>query len=192
MQAGRRSSHGAARLGVHGLISLSIAGFVGTADIRRQGHVSEAIDGSLDRAGTYRQADASEAVSSASEYLSFELTFTENQNLTRTNLAPRPHQRLPGVLAFLACEEQFNLGGKELVARGIALADGLRGHSAAPAQEPRRKDLGVVEHQQVAGAENLRQLTKDMILEPLRGAVDDEQARSAAFGERMLGNQRAR
>ncbi len=56
-------------------------------------------------------------------------------------------------------------------------------------EQTRRDDPGVVEHQQIAGAQQIRQLAKHPVGEHAGRAVQGQQPAVAAPGRRMLGNQ---
>ena len=66
----------------------------------------------------------------------------------------------------------------------------LDGRRAAPAGEPRRTDAGVVEHHQVAGAQQAGQLAERPVPDAVR--ADLEQARRIARRDRARRDQRAR
>ena len=55
--------------------------------------------------------------------------------------------------------------------------------------EPRRKDPGVVQNQQVARSEQIRKLPESPVLPGLGLPVQVEQARSGAIRQRFLGNE---
>ena len=65
--------------------------------------------------------------------------------------------------------------------------------SAAPppgtlTDEPRREDPAAVHHQEVAGGEQVGKIAEDVVTQAARGAIEDEQARGVALGERLLGD----
>ena len=52
-----------------------------------------------------------------------------------------------------------------------------------------RHDARVVEHEQIAGIQQLRQILKNSMLNGLRGPANDEQARLVALGTGFLGDE---
>ena len=72
---------------------------------------------------------------------------------------------------------------------GIVLADGQRADARAVAEQPRRKHARIVEHQAIAGPQELRKVAERPVLPTALFAVDHQHARGGAVGEGFLRDQ---
>src|SRR3954470_17137915 len=63
-------------------------------------------------------------------------------------------------------KQDFHLALQEFFRSGVAGAYGWRFRAAASAKKPCGKDLGIVQHQQVAGAKKLNYVTKSAVRKP--------------------------
>jgi hypothetical protein len=79
-------------------------------------------------------------------------------------------------------EQDFNEAG------GLGRA-GLRARSGAGGEEARGQDAGVVEDEEIAGLEELREVGEEVVAEGAGGAVEDQHPAGAALGGRVLGDQ---
>ena len=75
------------------------------------------------------------------------------------------------------------------MAGGVVLADRLRARAAAPSEQPRRNDFGVVEHHEVPRLEQLGKLAEPMVLDRSARPIEHHHPRRVALGERPLGDQ---
>src|SRR5437667_463391 len=160
MEAGSRCRDRSTGLGIDGLIGLPIRGVIRPVNVGWQGHMADAVDSLLDWPVWRAQADAAHPVRCASQHLGLQGSIAENQDFSGAHLASRADQSLPGVVAFLAREQEFDLAGQKLAPSRVVLSHPLRLHSPPMAEKARGKHFGVVENQQVAAPEDLRNLAK--------------------------------
>ena len=191
MEAGGRRRDCAASLRVDSLVRFAIGCAVRTPDVRGQGDVAHAVDDILKRPLPRSQAHAAHAVRSTPQDLGFELALAESHHFPGAHLASGAHQGLPLVLAFLTSEEHLDLGVQEFAARGISLADLLRGDSLSPPQKASRENFRVIEDQQIAGLKDVRKLPEGAVLDGLRGPIEEHEARGVTLGQRVLSDQLA-
>ena len=152
MQSGGGRRHGAVMAGVDGLIVAPVAG-VGALlarDIGRQGRRAVAAQGVGHGLATAVEAQANLAALPLGHDLGGEI-LAEAQAVADLELARRLGERIDRLMQ-----------GR------------LDAQAAAPAGEPHRDDPGVVEHQHVAGRQQLRQVGETPIVETL--LADPQQA----------------
>ena len=66
---------------------------------------------------------------------------------------------------------------------------GLRARAGAGGEEARGQDAGVVENEEIAGLEELREVGEEVVAECSGGAVEDQHTAGAALGGRVLGDE---
>ena len=101
-----------------------------------------------------------------------QLSVAEDQLGSGLCFSARAAETLPSARAQIAQQHQLHTAA-----------------AAAAAEEPRREDARIVDHQAVARAEVRGQVVKMPVLDPSRVLVQNEQARMIAFGDRGLGDQ---
>ncbi len=195
MQAGGGGGNGAARARVDRLVALAVGRLVGPRDVRGQRHVPDLLH-RRQKIRHRREPQGAFAEAAARHHLRREFVVRpEVEPLADPDLAPRVHQRLPGVgfAGQRRGQQRFHLAVEKLVRRRVARAERLRAHPLAAAEEARWKYPGVVQHQQVAGAQELGQLAKPAVCKLLpgcrkllRGPHQVQQTRSRAFCRGLL------
>ncbi len=88
----------------------------------------------------------------------------------------------------LAGQQNFDAAVKEIADRGIARADGVSASALAAAIESCGKYAGVVEDQQVARPQQVREITEHAV-GMATGSLQVEHTGSIAGGEGFLGNE---
>jgi hypothetical protein len=98
------------------------------------------------------------------------------------------HQRLPElrISGIRTQQKDLDLASEVFRARRVLLAYRKRAHARAVAVEPRREHFGIVQHQAIAGTQELRQLAERAVFPTLAVAVQHQHARSRAIFERVL------
>ena len=86
-------------------------------------------------------------------------------------------------------QQHFHGAAQVLGALRVLLAHGQRMDARAVAEQPRRKHPRIVEHEAIAGREELRQIAECAVFPPPLAPVDHEHARRRAVGERLLRDQ---
>ncbi len=158
VEAGGRGSHAAHLIGVNRLVPCPVGFVVGSPDVGRQRHVTVAL-----QRHRYREI-GDQADDPATGFARvFDLDPQPLPDLdpaTRLQLAARPHHGAPTAAFDVERLDQQDLGGG---ARRLA------------ADQPRREDPGVVEHQHVAGTHQLRQVGEDPVGKAAVGTADHQQ-----------------
>ena len=134
--------------------------------------------------------DAPLAISTARGDFAFQAAAEVNP-FAGAHLSSRPHQRFPffSVRAHRTQQENLDAATQMLSQLGIILPHGQRVHARAVAEQSRRKDARVVEHQAIARMEKLRQLAKEPIFPAVLVAVHHQHARRRAVCQRLLRDQ---
>jgi hypothetical protein len=83
-------------------------------------------------------------------------------------------------------QQHFDFGVQKFVTRRIALAERLRADSGAMAEQTRRNHARVVHDHQLIAAQDFRQVTKLPVFPRAARAVEQQQTRCVAFGQRAL------
>ena len=194
MKAGGGGGYRSALLGVDGLIAFAIAGRIGARDIRRERNVADAIEGSEEIVAAVKdglEAEVAQAELRAGEDLGLQfVTVTEEEAFPDLNLAAGAHQAFPivGMRGKLARQQNFDAAVKEISGRGIVRADRVGTGALAAAIEPRWKYAGVVEDQQVARPQQVREITEHAV-GMAASSLQVEHTGSIAGGEGFLGNE---
>ena len=82
-------------------------------------------------------------------------------------------------------QKDLHLAAQVLVPLRIVLADRQRLHAGAMAEEARRKNARIVEHQAIAGPQERREVAETAILPAAFLAIDHQHARRGAVGQRL-------
>ncbi|GBF31603.1 hypothetical protein MnTg04_01564 [bacterium MnTg04] len=90
-----------------------------------------------------------------------------------------------------------SFAGPDLRGRAIAIDDAFDQDLAAAAAclvagQPRRYHAGIVEHQQIAGVQEIANIGKPPVMQCAVGAIEAQQTAGAALLRRFLGDQRLR
>ncbi len=158
VQPGGGRGDGAGLAREHGLIALAIGGLVGAFDVRRQRHVAEPLEMRLDRLG---EAERAPAVLARRHHFGFEAV-GEAHPIARPGAFARLRERVPFPRPELLDQQQLHLAA-----------------APAPAEEPRRHHLGVVDHQQVPRSQDPGQVSHSPV--PLRAfRIEAEEPARAA------------
>jgi len=144
-----------------------------------------------------READAAFAKAGARDYFGMKfVVVSEEEMLSDSDLSSWAHQAFPFVRIplQLAREKNFDASAKKIPGGGIARTQWLEMQSAAASVEARGKDAGVIEDNQVAGAQELGEVAEVSIIywaEPgvSRRAINVQEARGRPVGQRFLRNQ---
>ena len=95
----------------------------------------------------------------------------------------------PNISTLLPRKQQLDFALQEFPRCRVALANRLRVQALPPAQQARRKYLGVVENQKISRLEDLRKVQENLVPERSCIALQNQHARSVAGLQRALGNQ---
>src|SRR5579862_1623554 len=114
----------------------------------------------------------------------------EIEMLADGNLAAGSNQAFPlvRILAQLARQQHFYASVKKVTRLGILGADRLRPQASAPAIKAGGKYASVVEHDQVAGPQQLREFAKFAVLKDARFGREMQEAGRSAVRKRLLGD----
>jgi hypothetical protein len=178
-------------LRIDGLIPLTIMGRVRTRDIRREWDVADAVEGSEEIADGLK-TEAAQAEFRASEDLGLQfIPLAEEQAFADPDFAAGPNQAFPiiGLGGELAGQENLDAAAEEIACRRIGRADRVSAGAFAAAIQPRRKDAGVVENEQVAALQELREVAEQAVGTAAGGSLQVEHAGTIASGEGFLGNE---
>ena len=168
MQARGGRGHRARLARVHGLVALVVGGAVGALDVRRQRHVADALQALAQRLGGV-EAQARE-LALAAQHLD-RAAVVEQQAATGLERLGGAHLRQRLVLALQPLDQDLDPAAAVLAA-----------------VQPRRQHARVVEHQQVAGIEQLQQVAEAPVLEAAVGP-QHQQAAGGAILQRLLRDQ---
>src|SRR5712671_1193719 len=165
MEAGRGSGHRAPLLRIDGLIAFAIAGRIRTRDVGWKGNVADAVQNGIEIVNPLEANAAFAEFPSAENFGPQLIVFTEKQPFTYANLAAGTNQAFPIVRlgCELAGEQNLDTALEEIASRGIMVAHSVSPRAFAAAIEPRGKDTGIVEYQQIAGLKQVREVAKSAI-----------------------------
>ena len=157
MQPGGGRGHRSALAGEDRLVAFAVGGGVGALDVGRQRDVADLLELG-EQIARARKAQGALAEFPARHDLGFQAA-AESDALADRQLAAGTHERLPiaPVGAGGAQEKDLHLAAQIFVPLGIVPADGQRAHARAMAEQARRKNARIVEHQAIAGAQELRE-----------------------------------
>lgn len=119
------------------------------------------------------------------------VVFSKEQMFADAELAPGTNETLPfvGILLQLASEQDFDPAAEKIAGGRIARAHGLGLQPSAAPIEAGGKHPGIVEHHEVAGAEQVREVVKLTVLEVSCCRGNQQQARGGTVGQRLLSDQ---
>jgi len=86
-------------------------------------------------------------------------------------------------------EEDFDASLEEVAVCGVARADGLRMQAAAVSVKACGKNLGIVENEEVGGAEEIGEVAECTVVDSISIGMEVEKAGGCAVGKRLLGDQ---
>jgi len=191
MKASGGGCHRSTLLRIDRLIPLTIMGGIRTRDIRREWNVADAVKGS-EEIDDGLKTDAAQAEFRAGEDLGLQfIPLAEKQAFAHADFAAGPNQAFPivGLGGELVGQENLDAAAEEIACRRIVRADRVGAGAFAAAIEPRWKDAGVVENEQVAGLQELREMAEQAVGTAAGGSLQVEHAGTIASGKRFLGNE---
>jgi hypothetical protein len=158
MKASRRCGYRSGLLGIDSLIALTIVGGIWTRDVGREWDVTDAVESGekvfvfLILAGLKTDAALAEFLAGKNLSLKF-IVIPEEQAFADADLAAGPDQALPIIGLGGELARQQNL---DATVKGITRA-------LTAAIEPRGKDAGVVEDQQIAGPQQVWEVAEQAV-----------------------------
>jgi hypothetical protein len=174
-------------LGINGLVALAIAEGIRPLDIRREGDVADAIESGeevvvLTLGGLKADVALAEFPSAQDLGLQFAeiaIALAKEQAFADADLAAGPNQTFPivGLGVELVAEQNLDAAGEDIAG------------AFAASIEPRWKDAGVVENQQIAGLQQVRKVAEPAVGMAAAGSLQIEHAGFVASGEGFLGNE---
>ncbi|MCY1430792.1 hypothetical protein D9M71_467470 [compost metagenome] len=167
VQPGGGCGHRAGALGVDRLVALAVVRFVRTIDVGRQRHVADPLQ---QRQHFLGEAQLEQRVV-ALQHLRLAAALDEDGR-ARLGRFARTHVGQHAVAVQHAFDEDFQLAAGSLLA-----------------EQARRDHPGIVEHHQVARAQQFQHIGELPVRQFAARAVQHQQAAGAAFGERMAGDQ---
>ena len=169
MQPGGRRGDRAGLTREHGLVALQVAGVGVPVDVRRQRHFTELEQQFLQRLRGFEMQPE------------------------KTFVAPQ-HHRMAAIgqfdpAALFRCLADAELDGGLMRAGDPLDQDLHRAAGALAPVQPRRQHAGVVEHQQIAGPQEVGQLTEHAVLPRLRRHIQQQQPARRTLGQWHLRDQ---
>ena len=205
VQTGGRRGHRSALPGVDRLVAVAVVRRVFAPNVGRERDVADVLDGGEEvvevlpdrRWGLSphvlgREADVAFAEFSTGDDFCLQfVVFSEKQMLANRDLPSGPDQALPliGIGLQLAGQEDFNAPAKKVARCGIMRTENLRLKTSAAAIQTRGKHPGVVEDDEVVGAEQVREIAELTIRKSARCGGKVKKARRCTVGEGLLGDQ---
>lgn len=190
MEAGGGGGDGSALVGVHGLVAVAIGGGIGARDVGWKRDVADFLyagEEVIDRS----KADMALAKLSAGDDLGLEfVVVAEEEMLAYADLAPWTDEAFP-IVRFglqLPCEQDFDAAAEEVARGGVLRAERLGLKAGASAKKAGGKYAGVIEYQQVAGAEKVGKIPELAVSEAAACGGEMKEARGGAIGQRLLGD----
>lgn len=193
-------------LGVNGLVAIEIARRIGAHDVGRKRDVADPAENGKEvvfpvilvmvlfvmfsRKGLKANAAFAELGTGENFSLQF-VVLSEKKAFAYANLASGANQTFPivGVGGKLAREQDLNPSLQKVARSGIVRADRLRASAFAATVEPRRKDAGVVEDDEIAGTQQIGEIAEQAIRVLATGSLKMQHAGAVAGGERFLGDE---
>lgn len=86
-------------------------------------------------------------------------------------------------------QQNLDTAVKEIAGRGIAGAASVGARAFATAIEPRWKDAGIIEHDQIAGPQQFREVAKKPVGIAAAASLNVQHAGAVAGGKRFLGDE---
>jgi len=115
----------------------------------------------------------------------------EEEAFADTDFAAGANQAFPivGIGGELAGEQNFDAAVEEITRGGITRADRLSMGALAAAIKPGRKDAGIVEDDEIAGLQKIREVAEQAIGIFAAGSLQVQHAGAVAGGEGFLGDE---
>ena len=193
-------------LGINGLVAMEIARRIGAGDVRRKRDVADAAESGEEVvlavvfvmvifvifSSKRLKSDAAFAKVGAGENIGLQFVMLpEKKAFADADLASGANQALPiiRVRRKLAREQDLNASLQKVACRRIVRAHGLRASAFAAAVKTGRKDAGVVENDEIAGAQQVREIAEQAIRVLAAGSLKMQHAGAVAGGEGFLGNE---
>lgn len=206
VKAGGGSCDRSILLGVDGLVAIEVARRIGARDVRRKWDVADAAEKSEEVvlpvvfvmvifvifSDKRLKSDAAFAKVGAGENFGLQfVVLTEKKAFAQADLASGANQALPivRVRRKLAREQELNASLQKVARCGIARAHGLRARAFAAAVKTGRKDAGVVENNEIAGAQQIGEIAEQAISVLATGSLKMQHTRAIAGSERFLCNE---
>jgi len=203
VKAGGGSCDRSILLGINGLVAIEVARRIGARDVRRKWDVADAAEKSEEVvlpvvfvtvivvvfSSKRLKSDAAFAELGAGENFGLQfVVLPEKEAFADANLASGVNQAFPIVRVGreLAREQDLDASLQNVACWGIARAPGLRARAFAAAVKPGRKDAGVVENNEIAGAQQIGEIAEQAIRVLATGSLKMQQAGAVAGGERFL------
>ena len=186
--------HRSALLGIDGLVALAIAEGIRTSDVGWERDVANAIENSEEIFHARRGLEANVALAESGAGHNLGLQFiliAEEEAFADSDFAPGTNQALPivGIGAKLAGQKNFDAAVEEITGCRISRAKRLRADAFAAAEEPGGKDAGVVENEEIAGLQQLREVAKQLVEIATAGSLEVQHAGAIACREGFLGDE---
>jgi hypothetical protein len=186
-------------LGVNRLIALAVVGRIWARDVGREWDVADAIESGEEIVTALKaalkdrlKADAALAEFRAGKNLGLQfVTLAEKEVFADGDLTAGADQAFPivGLRGKLAGQQHLDAAVEEIAGGGIVRTDWLSASACAATVEPRGENTGVVEDQQIAGPQKVRELAKHAVGIMSTGTVQVEHAGAVAGGEGFLGDE---
>ena len=195
-KAGGGSGDRSALLRVDGLVAIAVARRIFARDVGRQRDVADAFRARRRKSSTgakrMRRSPNSPRARLRPEFVVSPGLLTEEEMFARRRSCGRDEPDIPirwGRSCKLAGEQDLDASAEEVARGGIVRADGLGSEALAAAVEARGKDAGVVEDDEIAGAQQVGEIAEAAVFEGSGGGGRCEHARGGAVGEGFLRNQ---
>lgn len=191
VEAGGGGRNRSALVSVDGLIAFAVGWRIFTGNVGRERNMSYLVNAReeiVDRI----EPDAAFSERSASENLGAEfVALAEEQLFANVDLAAGTYQAFPfiGILLQLTSEENFDPSAKEVPGGGVTRAQALRLKTGAASVKTRRKNSGVVENQEIVGAEKIGEITKLPIVKYPHVGRKMQETRGRAVRQGLLRDQ---
>ena len=156
------SGDGSTIASVYGLITFVVGRRIWARDVRRQRDVADQVDAS-EEIGHGSEADVARTEFSTGDDFSLKLVLlSEKKMLADQDLSAGTNQAFPivGIVSELTGEQNLDASLKKLAGSRIPRADGLRLGTFAAAIQTRWKHPRVVENDQIARPEKVREIAK--------------------------------
>jgi len=167
VKAGGGSGYRSALFGVDGLIAVAIVRGVRARDVGRQRDVADLIEcgEEIVHAMSGREADAALAEFGAGQDLSLKfvaIRLAEEQAFADADLASGTDQAFPviGMGGELTGQQNFDASVGDIAGRRIMSAYGVSAGACAAAIDPGGEDAGIVENDEVTGAQQVREVAE--------------------------------
>ena len=187
VEAGGGGGGGAGFVGEDGLVAVAVFGGVVAVDVGRQRHVADAVEDSAEVVGG-GEAQSAFAELAGGEDFGFEQRCWWSSDAAKCRCSPGWTLRPGRTRAVQSCSASCWVSRTSMRPVGSGELCWVC-RPGAGGVEAGGDDAAVVEDQQVAGAEELGQIAKEIVVVFAGGAVEDEHAAGAADGRWGLRDQ---